>query len=146
MKPQAKNTVCFNIKASWHAISRLYNEQGVKYGLTASVGYVLLNIDAAQGTPATKIGPLLGMESRSLTRMLKNMEQDDLIYKESDKSDKRLVKIFLTEKGKEKKEIAKKVVKRFNQAVREEVPQEKLDTFFEVFEKINNIIARKNIY
>ncbi|HEY8402886.1 MAG TPA: MarR family transcriptional regulator [Cytophagaceae bacterium] len=146
MRPQAKKTVCFNIKASWHAISRLYNEQAVKYGLTTSVGYVLLNIDSREGTPATKIGPLLGMESRSMTRMLKSMEQDGLIYKVSDANDKRLVKIFLTEKGKEKREIAKKVVKRFNQLVKEELGEEKLETFFEVIEKINSIIARKNIY
>ena len=135
-------TVCFNIKASWHAISRMYNEYGQDYGVSASVGYVLLNIDV-NGTPATKIGPLLGMESRSLSRMLKSLEENDLIYRKQDEKDKRLYKIFLTEKGREKREMAKKVVKKFNNAVREQVSDHKLEIFFEVIEKINSLIDQK---
>src|SRR4051812_47624991 len=102
-----KKTACFTIKASWHAISRLYNEQAVQHGLSASMGYVLLNLDEENGTPATKIGPLIGTESRSLTRMLKSLEENGLVFKKQDQADKRLVKIFLTEKGKEKREVAK---------------------------------------
>lgn len=144
MKPQ--DTVDYSIKITWHAISRMYNEQASKHGSTAAVGFVLLNIDAREGTPATKIGPALGMESTSLARMLKNLEEEGLICRVQDKNDKRLVRIFLTEKGKEARETAKKVVKKFNNAVKEAVPEEKLQTFFEVMEKINNIIADKNIY
>jgi len=124
----------------------MYNEQAAKFGYTASIGYVLLYIDNVEGTPATKIGPLIGMEPRSLTRMLKGLEESELIRRVQDKKDKRLVKIFLTEKGKEKKEMAKKVVRRFNQVVREEIPEEKLKVFFEVAEKINSIIDHKEIY
>ncbi len=140
-----KATVCSTIKASWHSISRLYNEQAAKHQLTASIGYVLLNIDA-EGTPATKIGPLVGTESRSLTRMLKGLEEAGLIYKVQSAEDKRSVKIFLTEKGKEKREVAKEVVKRFNFILRETIPEEKLLVFFEVMAKINEIIDTKNIY
>jgi len=57
-----------------------------------------------------------------------------------------LVKVYLTEKGKEAKEVAKKVVRRFNDAIREEIPENKLAVFNEVIEKINNIIAEKKIY
>lgn len=144
MKPQ--DTVDYSIKITWHAISRMYNEQASKHGSTAAVGFVLLNIDAREGTPATKIGPALGMESTSLARMLKNLEEEGLICRVQDKNDKRLVRIFLTDKGKEARETAKKVVKKFNNAVKEAVPEEKLQAFFEVMEKINNIIADKKIY
>jgi MarR family transcriptional regulator, organic hydroperoxide resistance regulator len=140
------DTVCYNIKVSWHSISRMYNEQAGKHNSTAAVGFVLLNIDSKEGTPATKIGPILGMETTSLARMLKNMEENGLIRRVHDKQDRRLVRIFLTAKGLEAKETAKKVVKKFNNAVREVVPEEKLQTFFEVIEKINNIIAQKGIY
>lgn len=139
-------TICFNIKTAWHAISRLYNEQALKHDLSASIGYVLLNINTKEGTPATKIGPQIGVEARSLTRMLNNLEESGLIKRVSDEKDKRLVRIFLTEKGKEKKELAKKVVKKFNQAVRDQIPEEKLEVFFEVMEKINSIIDQKEIY
>lgn len=139
MKP--RETVCFTIKTCWQAISRFYNEQAAEHELTAPIGYVLLNIDQA-GISATRIGPMVGMEASSLTRMLKSLEEKALIYKEHDCNDKRLVKIFLTEKGREKKEVAKKVVRKFNQTVRESIPKEKLEVFFEVIEKINSISER----
>jgi len=141
-----ESTVCFNIKFSWHSIYRMYNQQAVDHELTTSIGFVLLNIDSKNGTPATKIAPLLGMEPRSLSRMLKSLEEKGLIYRESDTKDKRLVKIFLTGLGKEKKEIAKRTVKRFNHAIRQHVDAKKLDTFFEVIQDINKIIERNNIF
>ncbi len=140
------DTVCYQFKATWHEISRMYNEEGVKHGLTASVGYVLLNIDEKEGTPATRIGPLLGMEPTSMSRMLKSLENDQYIYRQKDPDDKRLVRIFLTPKGKEKKQIAKKVVKKFNALVRKEIDPRKLEIFFEVAADISRIIDRKNIF
>jgi MarR family transcriptional regulator, organic hydroperoxide resistance regulator len=144
MKP--KETVDYNVKALWHSISRMYNVQAAKYEITTSIGFVLLNIDINEGTPATKIAPLLGLEARSLTRMLKALEEKKLIYKMPDEKDKRSVRIFLTEKGKEKRDISKDVVKRFNFFIKENIPQEKLDVFFEVIENINNLIDSKQIY
>jgi MarR family transcriptional regulator, organic hydroperoxide resistance regulator len=136
---KAKQTICFNIKASWHLISKMYNSAGVKHGLTTSIGYVLLNIDAENGTPATKIGPIIGIESTSLTRMLKSLEEKRLIFKKSDDKDKRMVRIFLTEEGKRKRELSKKSVKIFNNKIFNTIPKEKLDIFMEVIDKINKI-------
>lgn len=139
-------TVCYQFKVIWHAISRMYNEEGTKHGLTASIGYVLLNIDEKNGTPATKIGPLLGMEPTSMSRMLNNLEKEGLIYREKDETDRRSVRIFLTEKGKEKRTIAKRVVKRFNNIVKNEIDDKKLQAFFEVASEIDKIIETKNIF
>ncbi|NJL12645.1 MAG: hypothetical protein HC913_06380 [Microscillaceae bacterium] len=70
-----EETLDYNIKAAWHAIARMYNAEAAKFNLTVSVGYILLNIDLEKGTPATKIAPLLGLEARSITRTLRNMEK-----------------------------------------------------------------------
>ncbi len=142
MKP--KETVCFNIKYSWHAISRMYNERASKYGTTAAVGFILLNIDVEKGTAATHIGPALGMEATSLSRVFNTMEQDGFIQRRNDSSDKRKVTIFLTELGKEKRQIAKDFVLDFNNKVRQQIPESKLDTFFEVLHEIQSIIDNKN--
>lgn len=135
-----EETVDFNIKASWHAISRMYNQKAIKNDITTSIGFVLLNIQSEEGTPAMKIAPLLGLEARSLTRMFKTMEEKGLIYKSPDPKDKRSVRIFLTDLGKEKKEISRITVKNFNNQVREKVSKEKLDIFFEVIQEINKVI------
>jgi len=127
-----EESIDYYIKSSWHSLSRLYNQKAQRHGITTSTAFILLNISSSEGTPATKIAPLMGLESRSLTRALKTLEEKGYIYKEKDAFDKRSVRIFLTEKGKEKKGKAIDTVKAFNQFVRERVPEEKLNTFFQV--------------
>lgn len=138
MKPS--ETVCYNIKSAWHAIYRMYNATAVKHGITTSIGYVLLNIDAKMGTPATKIAPLIGLEARSLTRMLKNLETDGLIYRQDDEKDKRMVRIFLTEKGKEKRNEARKAVLQFNEQIAEKLGVDKLRGFLQTMSDIQATI------
>ena len=140
-----EETIDYNIKAAWHAIARMYNQQAVKHDITMSMGFVLLNIKE-EGTPATKIAPLMGLEARSLTRLLKSMEEKGLIYREADASDKRLVRIVLTKEGKKKRETSKQTVLRFNEAVREEIEESKLQVFFDVLQQINRMIDINKIY
>lgn len=140
-----EETVDYHIKSAWHAISRMYNQQAAEEGFTTAIGFVLININSKEGTPATKIAPLIGLETRSLTRMLKTMEEKGLIFKKADPVDKRSVRIFLTEEGKEKKERSINTIMDFNQQVREIVSQEELNTFFGVFEKIQGVIEQVNV-
>jgi DNA-binding MarR family transcriptional regulator len=141
-----EETVDYNIKVAWHAISRMYNTQAAKHDITTSIGFVLLNIDHENGTPATKIAPLLGLETRSLTRILRSMEEKGLIYKQADTQDKRSVRIFLTEEGLRKKEVSRQTVRHFNQKVREKIPQAQLDVLFKVVAQITGMIEGKTLF
>jgi MarR family transcriptional regulator, organic hydroperoxide resistance regulator len=141
-----EETVDHNIKMAWHAIARMYNQQAVHYDATMSMGFVLLNINSEEGTPATKIAPLMGLEARSLTRLLKSMEEKKLIYREADKFDKRSVRIRLTKEGRVKKEKAREKVLRFNEVIRREIPMEKLHVFFDVLQNITQLIEQNSIY
>jgi DNA-binding MarR family transcriptional regulator len=144
MKPE--ETVDYNIKVAWHAISRMYNTQAAQNDITTSIGFVLLNIDPDKGTPATKIAPLLGLETRSLTRILRSMEEKGLIYKQADSVDKRSVRIFLTPLGLEKKEVSRQTVRHFNLKIREKIPQNQLDVFFKVAAQITGMIEGKALF
>jgi DNA-binding MarR family transcriptional regulator len=139
-------TIDYIIRATWQAISRMYNEEATKYGATMATGFTLLSIDKEEGIPSTALGPKMGMEATSLTRTLKNMEEKGLIYKKPNPYDGRGVLIFLTEFGKEKRELSKSTVLLFNEAVKKNVSSEKLQHFMEVSEIINELIAEKKIY
>ncbi len=141
-----EETVDYHIKAAWHAIARMYSQEAAKVDITMSMGFVLLNIHSEGGTPATKIAPLMGLEARSLTRLLKTMEEKGLIYREADTSDRRLVRILLTSEGKKKKEKSRETVLRFNEAVQKKVSPEKLRIFFEVLQDISRIVDEDDIY
>ena len=146
LRMKREETVDYNIKGLWLSISKMYNQFGAKYDITASTGFVLLNIDVEKGTPATKIAPLLGMESRSLTRMLKAMEEKGWVYREKDPTDGRSVRIFLSELGKEKRELSRRAVREFNSKVRTLVPDEKLGDFFNVVKTINDIVDEPSLF
>ncbi len=135
-----KESVDFSVKAAWLSIAKMYNVLGAEHGITHSNGFVLLNIDKEKGTPATKIAPLMGMEARSLSRILKNMEEEGMIYRKPDDKDKRKVMICLTDQGRLKREVSRKVVKEFNRKVCETIAPDKLRAFFEVIDAINEVV------
>ena len=134
-----KKTICYNLKACWHTISRMYNTHGLDHDVSISMGYVLLNLSMKSGVPSTQIAPQLGMEPRSLTRLLKSMEEKELIRKVASKEDKRKVEIFLTPKGNSKRKIASKTVKGFNEILESKIDSKELDTFKSVLEQITHI-------
>lgn len=136
---KADKTVDYHIKAGWHAISRMYNSYAAQFDMTMAIGYVLLNIDK-NGTPATKIAPALGLEPRSLTRMLKSLEDKKWIRRETDEDDRRVVKVYLTEEGKRKRDRARSGVITFNNLIYEKIGEDKLQTFFEVMEQISKVV------
>lgn len=144
MKPE--ETVDFHIKKTWQNIAKMYNEKASKYGATMATGYVLLNIDIETGTPSTALGPRMGMEATSLSRILKSMEEKDLIYRQKNPRDGRGVLIFLTAFGKEKREDAKKAVIDFNSSVFEAIPEKEMEMFFKVMLKIDEVIIQHKTY
>ncbi|HEY0977747.1 MAG TPA: MarR family transcriptional regulator [Flavobacteriales bacterium] len=137
MRPE--ETIDHPIRWAWHRIMRRYNDAASKYGGSMSTGYVLLSIDP-EGTPSTKLGPKMGMEARSLTRTLKNMEDEGLIKRVPDGSDGRMVRVLLTPKGKQMRDVSKDTVIRFNEAVRANIPAAQLATFHQVMNKINTLL------
>ncbi len=139
-------TIDYALRATWQAVARMYNEEAKNFGSTMAVGFTLLSIDPKTGTPSTALGPKMGMEATSLSRILKSMEHKGLIVRKPNPKDGRGVLIHLTEFGLEKRSDSKNAVLRFNEAVKLKVSQEKLDSFYEVMDTINQIITEKNIF
>lgn len=139
-------TIDYALRATWQAVTKMYNEEARKFNSTMAVGFTLLSIDPKTGTPSTALGPKMGMEATSLSRILKSMEEKGLIERRPNPNDGRGVLIHLTAFGLEKRKDSKDVVLRFNDVVRTHVPTEKLETFFEVTGIINKLIAEKKIY
>ncbi len=139
-------TIDYVLRATWQAVSRMYNEEASKYGATMATGFVLLSIDKENGTPSTALGPKMGMEATSLTRILKSMEERGLIVRKKNPDDGRGVLIYLTDFGKEKRDLSKTTVLKFNETIKNNISEEKMNHFMEVAETINDLIADKNIF
>ena len=139
-------TIDYILRATWQAVSRMYNEEASKYGATMATGFGLLSIDKEKGTPSTTLGPKMGIEASSLTRTLKSMEDKGLIIRKKNPLDGRGVIIYLTDLGKEKRDLSKSTVLKFNETIKQHVSVEKLNHFIEVSDTINELIQDKNIF
>jgi hypothetical protein len=60
-------TIDYILRATWQAVSRMYNEEASKYGATMATGFALLSMDKNIGTPLHH-WEKMGMEATSLTR------------------------------------------------------------------------------
>lgn len=139
-------TIDYILRTTWLAIQKMYNEEAAKFDSTMATGFTLLSIDKNLGTPSTSLGPKMGMEATSLSRILKTMEAKGLIVRKPNPEDGRGVIICLTEFAHEKRNYTKERVLTFNDSIKKNISDEKLKHFFEVSELINNMISNKKIY
>ncbi|MEJ7692063.1 MarR family transcriptional regulator [Daejeonella sp.] len=138
MKPE--ETVDYFLKIVWQTVANKYNQIAAEYGITQALGYMLINIHE-EGTAVSQIATLSGVKSTSLSRMLNNMQELGLIYRETDPADKRSVKIFLTPFGIEKRQIAKDVVKKFNEYLNAHISDKERLQLIKSLNKINQLTS-----
>jgi DNA-binding MarR family transcriptional regulator len=135
-----QETVDYHLRSTLFAIRRMYNVLAAENGITQGIGYVLINI-GKEGVPATKIAPMMGMGTSSLTRLLKNMEDDGLIFRKPSEEDRRVVKVFLTPRGVELRKEVKQAVIEFNNRLSEKIDQNDMDTFMRVSQIIRQQVC-----
>lgn len=139
-------TIDYLLRTTWLAVQKMYNEEASKFGSTMATGFTLLSIDPEKGTPSTALGPKMGMEATSLSRILKTMEKNGLIVRRPNPEDGRGVIITLTDFGREKRAYSRDKVLAFNEAIKNNISEEKLNHFYEVSELINHMVSNKKIY
>ena len=139
-------TIDYTLRSTWQAVARMYNEEAKEFDSTMAVGFTLISIDPKTGTPSTALGPKMGMEATSLSRILKSMEEKGLIIRKPNPKDGRGVLIHLTDFGLEKRNHSREVVLRFDEVVKKNISEEKLSHFFEVMNTINGLITEKKIH
>jgi|SRR5690606_7773283 DNA-binding MarR family transcriptional regulator len=139
-------TIDYVLRTTWLAVQKMYNEEASKFGSTMATGFTLLSIDPENGTPSTALGPKMGMEATSLSRILKTMDENGLIERQPNPEDGRGVIITLTDFGREKRAYSKEKVLAFNEAIKNNISIEKLENFYEVSDLINHMVSNKKIY
>jgi DNA-binding MarR family transcriptional regulator len=136
---EKKTLIDFSIRHAWHRISRMYNQKAQIHGLTMSYGFILMMV-GKEGTPSTKLGPMMGMEPTSLSRTLRTMETEGYIRRGESESDRRRVLIFLTEKGLEKRRLIRSFLLSFNEHLESKVNPEDMKGFHKVMNSLDNLM------
>jgi len=137
-------TIEYALRSTWQLVTTMYNEKAMRYDATMTMAFTLLSIDP-DGTPSTALGPKMGMESTSLSRLLNTMEERGYIERQPNPEDGRGVLIFLTEQGKEKRALSRNTVLEFNNGLLENIAPEKIEHFYEVIDAIKEQVEKKQL-
>jgi len=142
----SKRTIEQEIRYTWLLISKMYNEEAEKFGGSMTIGFALLSLNPKEPIPSTSLGPKMGMESTSLSRTLKFMEEESLIERLPNPDDGRGILIKLTKRGIDYRNYAKDQVMKFNKTIIGDLGEEAINNFFYVINQINKLIKNKKIF
>lgn len=108
--------LCFAIYGAAHAFTRAYKPLLEPLGLTYPQYLVMMALWAEDGQKVKMLGDRLGLDSGTLSPLLKRLEQSGLVKRKRDAEDERQVKITLTTQGLELKERASGVMAEIGKA------------------------------
>ena len=105
------NQLCFAVYAAAHAFNATYKPLLEPLGLTYPQYLVMLVLWQEDGVTVSAIGSRLGLDSGTLTPLLKRLEAAGLLSRLRDAADERQVRITLTAPGRALKAKAKGIPK-----------------------------------
>ena len=142
MHPQ--DTIDFHLRWGWQKLARFYSTEAERRGIPFSYVFVLLQIDR-EGTPSTKLGPRMGMESTSLSRTLKGMESMGIIERRPSDIDRRSVRVFLTPAGIDARRQARRLVIDVNNRLRDLLGTTRVERLLNDMKKLNEVLDRPDL-
>ncbi len=97
--PRLDDQLCFSLYGALQAMTRAYKPRLDRMGLTYPQ-YLVMLVLWEGGEPTVKaLGERLGLDSGTLTPLLKRMEKHGLLTRRRDRADERLVRLALTAEG-----------------------------------------------
>lgn len=97
--PRLDDQLCFSLYGALQAMTRAYKPRLERMGLTYPQ-YLVMLVLWEGGEPTVKaLGDRLGLDSGTLTPLLKRMEKRGLLTRRRDLDDERLVRLALTAEG-----------------------------------------------
>ncbi|MEJ6393199.1 MarR family winged helix-turn-helix transcriptional regulator [Gymnodinialimonas sp. 2305UL16-5] len=96
-----QDMICFALYSAQHAMGRLYRPLLEPLGLTYPQYIVLLALGDGAAVTLRALRTDLGLETNTLTPLLKRMEANGLLKRKRNAEDERGLLVTLTEKGKD---------------------------------------------
>jgi DNA-binding MarR family transcriptional regulator len=104
-----ENQLCFALYSASRALTRAYQPLLAPLGLTYPQYIVMLVLWEGDGLSVSELGERLGLDSGTLTPLLKRLESTGLVERRRDDDDERVVRVFLTATGRARYERAQQV-------------------------------------
>ncbi len=120
---------CFRLAALSRKISRNYNTQCAKFGITATQSFVILDLLDNEGSSVKDIAARIQLDSPAVTGVIDRLFKESLVQRIEDPSDRRSLQIFLTPKGRQLAIEFLPIGQEFNRHIKEIIDPEKVAIF-----------------
>ncbi|MBQ1941192.1 MAG: MarR family transcriptional regulator [Selenomonadaceae bacterium] len=97
-----------------------------EYKLNYSEFALLLKLYDMEGCSQDAMVVVLSIDKAAVTRILKSLEEMDLVYRRIDTEDRRIKRIFLTDSGKSMEEKIRNILTKMVTFVVEDIPKDKV--------------------
>lgn len=132
MKKDLRYMLLVAFNRSNKVITRQILEKGLMPGQPKILEFLLEN----DGCTQKEIGKGCVLDKSTVTSLLSRMEENGLVSRESQKGDRRIVRIFLTPLGREKAEIVREIGSRLDESAWKGIPEDERRRFTGIFEKV----------
>jgi DNA-binding MarR family transcriptional regulator len=110
-QPELDDLLCFAIYSTGFAFNRVYREPLQRLGLTYPQYLVMMCLWAGDAVTVGQIGDRLGLDTNTLTPLLKRLEAMGMLTRRRSAEDERRVIVALTDKGQALRGEAAEVVR-----------------------------------
>ncbi|MHA7056326.1 MarR family winged helix-turn-helix transcriptional regulator [Aquimarina sp. M1] len=120
-------------------VQKAFSENGLD--LSKEQWSVLKRLRVKDGQPQNDLAFITHRDKTSMTRLVNTMESKNLVVRKSDKNDRRVNRIFLTDYGKEVIEKVTPIMYDLIPAVQESLSDEEIENLIGTLKKIKAKIA-----
>lgn len=93
--------LCYQLKATMKKVEKYIGQELNHYGVNLAQSFVILSLLENDGATLSEIGLRAQIENSSLTTMVDKLEKENLVERRSYPQDRRVIRLFLTDKGRE---------------------------------------------
>lgn len=131
--------LCFQMRAAMKRIDKNLGQQLEQFGISIPQSFILKSLIEENGITLKEIGNRTLIDSSSMTVLVDKLEKDNLVERQLDAQDRRAIRIFITESGRNLANEVIEVAINFNAKLRELIENENQEAFLK---GVNNIINR----
>jgi DNA-binding MarR family transcriptional regulator len=121
-----------NLDIALRNIDQVFQRSLRPFDLTVIEWYILRALYEQDGRHASDLAQAVGRAATSFTPNLDKLQNKGLIERRPDPGDRRAVRIYLTEQGRNCRDSILKVANRLDERVREMFPDGEFETFLSV--------------
>jgi len=93
--------ICYSLKTTMKKVEKHITQRFDEYGINLAQSFIIFSLLERDGSTLTEIGVKAHIENSSLTTMVDKLEKASLVERRLDSTDRRVIRVFLTDKGRE---------------------------------------------